>query len=57
MQLLDEHLWSLFSRGMISAEDMIDKSKNPGDLTERVHKAGKLVGREELDEVHVTAGD
>ncbi|MBX3353086.1 MAG: type IV pilus twitching motility protein PilT [Phycisphaeraceae bacterium] len=57
MQLLDEHLWSLYSRGMISAEDMIDKSKNPGDLTERVHKAGKLVGREEFDTADVSAGD
>jgi twitching motility protein PilT len=50
MQLLDEHLWSLYSRGVISAEDMIDKAKNPGDLTERVHRAGKLVGRAEFDE-------
>ena len=49
MQLLDEHLWSLYSRGMVSAEDMIDKAKNPGDLRDRVHRAGKLVGRAEFD--------
>lgn len=49
MQLLDDHLWSLFSKGWISAEDMIDRSKNPQMLTEKVHKAGRQVGRPELD--------
>ena len=28
---------------------MIDKSKDPGDLTEKVHRAGGAVGRTELD--------
>jgi twitching motility protein PilT len=51
MQLLDDHLWSLYSRGMISAEEMIDKSKYPGDLTDKVHRLGRTVGRIELDEV------
>ncbi|HMN97680.1 MAG TPA: type IV pilus twitching motility protein PilT [Phycisphaerales bacterium] len=50
MQLLDDHLWSLYSQGIISAEEMIDKSKDPGDLTEKVHRAGGSVGRTELDE-------
>lgn len=50
MQLLDEHLWSLYTRGWISAEEMIDKSKNPSDLTDRVHKIGRTVGRMEWDE-------
>jgi twitching motility protein PilT len=50
MQLLDDHLWSLYSRGMISAEEMIDKSKNPGDLTDKVHRIGRTVGRIEWDE-------
>jgi twitching motility protein PilT len=50
MQLLDDHLWSLYSRGMISAEEMIDKSKNPQDLTDKVHRIGKTVGRIEWDE-------
>ena len=49
MQLLDEHLWSLYSRGMIAAEEMVDKAKNPADLTDRVHKLGRTVGRAELD--------
>jgi twitching motility protein PilT len=50
MQLLDDHLWSLYSKGMISAEEMIDKGKDASDLTQKVHRAGGLVGRSELDE-------
>ena len=50
MQLLDDHLWSLYERGMIAADEMIDKSKDPGDLTEKVHRAGGSVGRAELDD-------
>ncbi len=49
MQLLDEHLWSMYTRGIVSAEDMIDKAKNPSDLRDRVHKLGKTVGRTEWD--------
>ncbi len=49
MQLLDEHLWSLYTRGMIAAEEMVDKSKDPARLVDRVHKLGKQVGRNELD--------
>ena len=51
MQLLDDHLWSLYQRGVISAEEMVDKSKDPGELTEKVHRAGGTVGRTELDAV------
>jgi len=50
MQLLDDHLWQLYTKGLISAEEMIDKGKDPGELTEKVHRAGGLVGRQELDE-------
>jgi len=50
MQLLDDHLWSLYSKGMISAEEMIDKGKNPADLTDKVHRIGRTVGRIEWDE-------
>jgi twitching motility protein PilT len=50
MQLLDDHLWTLYSRGIISPEEMIDKGKNPADLTDKVHRIGRTVGRIELDE-------
>jgi twitching motility protein PilT len=49
MQLLDEHLWSLYTSGKIAAEEMVDKAKNPMDLRDRVHKMGRRVGRAELD--------
>ena len=50
MQLLDDHLWSLYQRGMISPEEMIDKCKNPGVLRDKVHKSGGTVGRPEWDD-------
>jgi len=50
MQLLDDHLWTLYTKGMISAEEMIDKSKNPSDLTDKVHKLGRTVGNIIYDE-------
>ncbi len=48
MQLLDDHLWSLYSKGMISAEEMIDKGKNQSDLREKVLQAGGTINRPEL---------
>ncbi|MBC8522561.1 PilT/PilU family type 4a pilus ATPase [PVC group bacterium] len=50
MQLLDDHLWSLYDRGMISAEEMIDKGRDSNSLTQKVHSTGGSVGRTELDE-------
>ncbi len=50
MQLLDDHLWSLYTAGKISAEEMIDVSKNPNELTARVHRMGRTVGRMEWDD-------
>ena len=54
MQLLDDHLWSLYERGIINAEEMIDKAKDASDLTNRIHRIGKSVGRTELDQVDKT---
>ena len=50
MQLLDDHLWDLYSRGIVDAEEMVDKSKNANSLIEKVHRAGQKVGRPDLDE-------
>ena len=49
MQLLDDHLWKLYEDGVVAADEMIDKAKDPGALTDKVHRAGGLVGRAELD--------
>ena len=49
MQLLDDHLWDLYERGMIDAEEMIDKGRDSNGLTQKVHNSGGKVGRSELD--------
>ena len=34
----------------VGAEEAIDKSKNPAELTDRIHRMGRTVGRQEWDE-------
>jgi Tfp pilus assembly pilus retraction ATPase PilT len=52
MQLLDDHLWKLYSEGKVAAEEVIDKCKNPGELSDKIHRSGGSIGRTELDEEH-----
>src|SRR6476661_8568743 len=40
MELLDDNLWRHFTSGRISAEEAIDKSKVPGQMVERMRRAG-----------------
>src|SRR5881275_659498 len=40
MQLLDDNLWMHFTAGRISAEEAIDKSKNPGFMVDKMQKMG-----------------
>src|SRR5438067_13855971 len=47
MQLLDDNLWMLFQAGKISAEEAIDKSKVPGGMVDRMHRAGLDVDRQD----------
>ncbi|MHC4913022.1 MAG: type IV pilus twitching motility protein PilT [Planctomycetota bacterium] len=35
MQLLDDHLWQLYEMGKISMEEMLDKSRQPGQLQDK----------------------
>ncbi|HWB52919.1 MAG TPA: PilT/PilU family type 4a pilus ATPase [Tepidisphaeraceae bacterium] len=49
MQLLDDNLWMHFQAGKISAEEAIDKSKNPGGMLDKMHRAG-LAAPENADE-------
>ena len=49
MQLLDDHLWSLYEEGKISAEQMVDKARDSEKLVDKVHRAGGSVGRPEMD--------
>ncbi len=38
MRLLDEHLWELFSKNLISAEECVDKSRRPGEMQDKIDK-------------------
>jgi twitching motility protein PilT len=40
MQLLDDNLWGLFQAGKISPEECIDKSRNPGQIVDKMQRAG-----------------
>jgi twitching motility protein PilT len=58
MQLLDEHLWNLYLKGWITAEDAVDRSRNPGVLQDKIdtHARGldaSQVGTGEGDEEKV----
>ena len=49
MQLLDDHLWTLYEKGWISVEDMIDKCRSQPSMIEKIKRAGQSIGRIELD--------
>jgi twitching motility protein PilT len=42
MQLMDDHLWNLYDKGQIDADEMLDKARQPGMLQDKLEKAGKL---------------
>lgn len=50
MQLLDDHLWSLYAEGKIAAEEMVDKCKDSNAIRTKVHQAGGVIGRPEMDD-------
>jgi twitching motility protein PilT len=47
MQLLDDNLYNHFTAGRISAEEAIDKSRNPGFMVDKMQKAGLNVRSKE----------
>ncbi|HMB95746.1 MAG TPA: hypothetical protein VKK61_06880, partial [Tepidisphaeraceae bacterium] len=55
MQLLDDNLWMHFQAGRISAEEAIDKSKNPGGMVDRMQRAGLTV--EKVDDALLAEAD
>lgn len=56
MQLLDEHLFNLYERGIVNEADAIDRSRNAGQLQDKidVHKRGQqleeLAGEDKDDD-------
>lgn len=49
MKLLDDHLWDLYMQKLITAEDMVDKSRDATTLIEKVRRAGGTIARPELN--------
>jgi twitching motility protein PilT len=53
MQLLDEHIWSLYEQGQVNAEDAVDRSRHPGNMQDKIDAHRKTmigaVGEEEGD--------
>ena len=43
MQLLDDNLWMNYLAGKISAEDAVDKSRNPSEMVSRIQAQGAQV--------------
>jgi len=52
MQLLDDHLMRLYVENQISAEDAVDRSRNPGQLQDKIdsHRRGLATKAEEGEE-------
>jgi len=50
MQLLDDHLWKLYGESKITAEDLVDKSRDSSKMVERVRRAGGTIRRVELED-------
>ncbi len=50
MQLLDDHLWTLFQAGTIGAEDAIDRSKHPGAMQDKIDSRKRGLTREQTDD-------
>jgi twitching motility protein PilT len=50
MQLLDDHLWSLYEKGMIATDQMLDKAKDASALVDKINRSGGSVQRAELEE-------
>ena len=36
MQLLDDHLWSLYEQGLVTAEDAVDRSRGAGAMQDKI---------------------
>jgi twitching motility protein PilT len=51
MQLLDDNLWGHFTAGRISAEEAIDKSRNPGAMVDKLQRAGIAVNNADQFEI------
>ena len=51
MQLLDDHLWSLYESGQILADDAVDRAREPGSMQDKIdgHRRKLASGEDEDD--------
>jgi len=56
MRLLDDHIWELYEKGLVSADIAVDKARDPERLAEKIHQSGGQVGRTEWDALADAAG-
>src|ERR671914_2923241 len=45
MELLDDNLWRHFTAGRISADEAVEKRRNPGQMVDKMERAGVFVQR------------
>ena len=52
MRLLDEHLWELYSKGLIAPDEAVDKSRRPGEMQDKIdaHRRGMDVAPSDAGE-------
>lgn len=50
MQLLDDHLFKLYSEGTVDAEDAVDRSKNPGEMQDKIDAHRRRLTGEQGDD-------
>ena len=53
MQLLDDHLWELYSKKIIGKDEMLEKSRLPDELEEKARKAAGAFLKKEKPETPV----
>jgi twitching motility protein PilT len=51
MQLLDDHLWELYTNGIISPEEAVDKAKDAATMAEKIQRSGGTIHRAELEDL------
>jgi twitching motility protein PilT len=56
MQLLDDHLWQFYQKGMITAEEGLDKARHPAELQDKIDKLRREGTETEDDEASGASG-
>jgi len=53
MQLLDDHLWQLYSENKIDEVQVVDKSKDPDEMARKIQQSGGKVARTDMSDMNV----